>query len=281
MDLQGFTEELRMLCLELLPRFVGSAHQKMETKVKEDSTPVTSLDDYAMERFRTLISAKFPDHFTIGEEDKRNEEEMRQILGRPDQYQWSIDGLDGTWHFDAGTNSYGAGVALRYGNYILFTMYFRPIDMALRGNGFFYAEKGKGAWEWCGCKECGGKYHRLYAAPYNPKRRLVVMLEGSSKKFWTTAVRFVGAAETTRPSLSSCIAATTLARGNAEPRVIVTSGHKPWDGWPLALMVQEAGGIVTDHRGSPYSAEDCSNLIAAANGTDHAHVLMLLNKAEA
>ncbi len=97
------------------------------------------------------------------------------------------------------------------------------------------------------------------------------MLEGSSKKFWTTSIKNVGANLTTRPSLSSCIALTTMMRGSLEGRAIVTAGHRPWDGWPIALFTEEAGGIVTDHDGNPYRTNDCSNLIAAANPTDHAY----------
>lgn len=279
--LREFTEGLRLICIDLMPRFIGAAHQKMDTKVKLDGTPVTSLDNYALERFRSFIAARFPDHCTIGEEDKRNAEEISRILGRDGQYQWSIDGLDGTWHYEAGTNSYGAAIALRCGRKLLYAMIFRPVDMTLRGNGFFCAERDGGAWEWCGCKECGGKYHRLHTVPHN-SRRLTVLLEGSSKKFWTTAVRNIGAEITTRPSLSSCIAATTIARGESlEARALVTSGHKPWDAWPIVLMIEEAGGMVTNHQGNLlYSVNDCSDIIAAANPTDHSRIAELLNRRE-
>ncbi len=284
MEFENFTHDLRHLCMELLPYYIGSAHEKMDTKAKEDGTPVTDLDNYTLKRFRDLITSRFPGHFTIGEEDKRSAEETARIISREDQYQWSIDGLDGTWHYEAGTNSYGAALALRYGPTLLYAMYFRPIDMMLRGNGLFWAERGNGAWEWCGCKKCGGRYHRLHTVPYN-SRRLTILLEGSSKRFWTTSVRNIGANITTRPSLSSCIATTTIARGESlEARVLVTSGHKPWDGWPIALFIEEAsretGGKVTDHQGNPYSASDCSNLVAAGNEVDHTRIIELLNPKE-
>jgi fructose-1,6-bisphosphatase/inositol monophosphatase family enzyme len=90
------------------------------------------------------------------------------------------------------------------------------------------------------------------------------------------ALANIGKALTTRPRLSSCIAATTVARGHPEVRAVVTAGHKPWDGWPIALFIQEAGGMVTDHAGKRYSAEDCSNRIAAANPEDHSAILRIM-----
>jgi fructose-1,6-bisphosphatase/inositol monophosphatase family enzyme len=270
-----FLEEVRLLCGNLLPKFIGAAHAIMDTKVKIDGTPVTSLDEYAMESFRRVIEKRFPRQVTIGEEDKRDADQLQRLMSRDDESQWSIDGLDGTWHFEAGTNSYGAAIAQRYGENVEQAIIFRPIDMALRGNGFFYAARGEGAWEYCSCSQCGGVYHRLHTAAHNP-RRFVAMLEGSSKDFAKPPLLNIGVNLTTRPSMSSCIAATTVARGSLEARAVVTTGHKPWDGWPIALFIQEAGGIVTDHQGDPYSASDCGKLIAAANSEDHTTILQLL-----
>ena len=155
---------------------------------------------------------------------------MKMILAADDEMQVSIDGLDGTWHVEAGTNSYGAMLAIRRGPDVVYAMIFRPVDYMLRGNGFFFAEKKEGVWEWCECPECGdGKYRRLHAATVDPDnpRRLVVLLEGSSKRFWTTSIKNIGATTTTRPSLSSSIAITTLVRGSVEGRVLITTGHQP------------------------------------------------------
>ena len=269
-----FVKKLKGLCRKLLPLYVGTAHGKVGTKIqtKEDTPPVVDLDNYSLARFRALIARCFPEDYTIGEEDRKSPEEMAKLLAVRDRHQWTIDGLDGTWHFIRGTNSYGAMISRRLGDNIVFSMIFRPIDMALRGNGFFYAERGGGAWEWCSEHR---KYHRLKAAAHGSLERTTVLLEGSSKKFFEEPVSLLGKKITTRPSLSSCIAATTVARGDAS--AVVTVGHKPWDAWPIALFVQEAGGVVTDHRGDPFSPEDSGNVIAAASNEDHREILMLLN----
>ncbi|MEK7195068.1 MAG: inositol monophosphatase family protein [Patescibacteria group bacterium] len=205
MDYASFTERLRLLFSELLPLYIGRAHEKSGTKItlKGDNTPQIDLDNHTLDRLRSLVSSDFPDDFTISEEDKRDPDEISAILKRPDQEQWTIDGLDGTWHLIRGTNSYGAMISRRLGDRILYASIFRPVDMALRGNGFFYAEHGKGAWEWC--SDCS-LYHPLHAAPYGTLERITVLLEGSSKRFFKPPVSYLGGKVTTRPSLSSCVA---------------------------------------------------------------------------
>lgn len=270
----SFTDELRNLFIDLLPLYIPKAHGRADTKVtvKDDSTPVTDVDTHTLAQLRTLIAQWFPLECTIGEEDRRSSEALAAILTNVHECQWTIDGLDGTWHFTRGTNSYGAMVSRRQGNCILYAAIFRPVDMALRGNGFFVARHGEGAFEWC--RDCN-VYERIRTADYDALERKVVLLEGSSKRFFTEPLLSLGKKITTRPSLSSCIAATTVARGDAT--ALITTGNKPWDNWPVILMIEEAGGVVTDHQGNPYRLEDCGDIVAAANATDHAELIVLLN----
>lgn len=67
-----------------------------------------------------------------------------------------------------------------------------------------------------------------------------------------------------------------VVRGNPEARAVVTAGHNPWDGWLIAFFIEEAGGVVTDRAGNPYSACDCSHLIPAANPEDYEAILRVM-----
>lgn len=270
----GFTQALQAVFMRLLPLYVPEAHQRAGTKIrlKNDGTPVTNFDNYALEQLRSLINAWFPEDYTVGEEDKRSSAEMVKILANQDQYQWTIDGLDGTWHFGRGTNSYGGMISRRRGNQLLYAVIFRPVDMVLRGDGFFVVERGRGAWEYC--KVCN-MHHELHTAPFGALERMTVLLEGSSKAFFQEPIVSLGAKVTTRASLSSCIAATTVARGDAT--ALVTKGNKPWDTWPAILMISEAHGIVTNHQGQLITPENCGDIVAAANHEDHAELVKLLN----
>ena len=139
-----FTAELRNLFTDLARYYIGSTHIERGTKIKPaDNTPVTDLDNFALVQLRRIISSRFPSDYTLGEEDGLNPDDIKQVLERQDELQWTVDGLDGTWHYAAGTNSYGATIARRFGNKILYAVIFRPVDAQLRHNGFFWAERGR------------------------------------------------------------------------------------------------------------------------------------------
>lgn len=273
MGYREFTEELKSAFLKLLPDYIGVAHKRIGTKIKNDGTPITDLDNTSLARLRELFVKHFPDDLIIGEEDKRSEEEIREILTRETEYQLTADGLDGTGNYRMGTSSYGASISRRHGHRILYAAEFRPIEQILRGNGFFFAVRGYGAWQWC---EEHKTYHRLQTAREGELERVVVMLEGSSKKFFKPPISKLGKTTTTRPSFSSCIAATTVAMGKAS--ALVTADNKPWDNWPSILMIEEAGGIVTDWQGNRITPDNCGNIVAAGNTVDHARIIEILNK---
>ncbi|MBI2053500.1 MAG: inositol monophosphatase family protein [Candidatus Sungbacteria bacterium] len=244
----------------------------MGTKIKNDGTPVTDLDNSTLTALRNQIHTYFPNDYTIGEEDQKSDGQIKEILERQNEYQWTIDGLDGTGNYRMGANSYGSMISRRRGNAILFSAIFLPIDEALRQNGFHYAEHGEGAWQWCG--ECQ-VFHKLSSAKEGSLERVVVMLEGSSKKFFKPPVSRLGTVVTTRPGLSSCAAAMAVARGRAS--AFVTVENKPWDNWPTWLLIQEAGGVVTDWRGNTCVPENCGNMVASGNRKDHDQILKLLS----
>ena len=105
---------------------------------------------------------------------------------------------------------------------------------------------------------------------------MTVLLEGSSKMFFNEPILTLGRTVTTRASVSSSVAATTVALAKAS--AVVTVKNAVWDNWPIWLMIQEAGGIVTDWRGNPLTLENCGDMIAAANADDHAKIVEILRQ---
>jgi len=264
-----FTEALRSLFFWLMPNYLGRAHEGIGDKIKKDGTPVGSLDHLALAELRRVVLEFFPDDRTVGEEDG-----ARAAYSAEGQPEWNLDGLDGTGNRRMGTNSYGGALSRRRGDEVLYAAIFRPVDQALRGNGFFYAERNKGAWQWC---EKHGIYHRIHTARENELERPVVMLEGSSKKLFRPPVSELGKVITARPSFSACVATTTVAQGRASALVAVDNA--PWDNLPAILFVKEAGGIVTDWNGDPLTFQTCGNIIAAGNAADHRAILQILKGA--
>lgn len=270
---EQFTKELRALFTtgELLQLYIGKAGEVTGTKIKStDGTPITNLDKYALNLLRQLISVKFPDDFTIGEEDDYTPEQIQAILSRKD-FQWTIDGLDGTGNLITGLNSYGATISRRRGNQVLYAASFRPIDYALRGNGFFFAIPGKGTFEWY---ESHKEYRKLDASTSTQLERLKIMFEGRSIKFFKPPLSDIGQKIKTHSGFSSVVASTAVACGQAT--ALVTIDNAAWDNWPSIGMIEGAGGIVTDFDGNHYQLDNCGSIVASGNPADHDRILCIL-----
>lgn len=265
-DYGEFTETLRETFKSLLPDYIGGAHEWLGDKIKGDGTPVGSLDHRADTKLLNLVRIFFPDDNTVGEEDETKTE------ARPGQAEWSRDGLDGTGNRRMGLNSYGGALSRRQGDSILYAAVFKPYDQMTRGNGFYYAERGKGAWQACAEHTC---YHQLLTARDGELERITVMLEGSSKKiFKSPEISALGKILTTRTGFSSCVAAIAVASGHAS--ALVTVDNAPWDNLSSALFIQEAGGIVTDWSGNSLTFANSRNMIAAGNAADHAAIMQAM-----
>jgi fructose-1,6-bisphosphatase/inositol monophosphatase family enzyme len=233
--------------------------------LKRDGTPVGSLDHLTLAEMRAVLREYFPGDNTVGEEDAIKNPTNKVA-------EWYVDGLDGTGNRRMGLNSFGGAAARRLGDRILYMASFLAVDWALRKNGFIYAEAGKGAWEWYEENQC---YHKLRTAAEGELERITVMLEGSSKRFFKSPeVVALGKTLTVRPGFSSCVAAAAVARGKAS--ALVTVNNEPWDNLPSALLIQEAGGIVTDWDGNPLTFANSRNIIAAGNAADHTTIMQTM-----
>ncbi len=103
-DLLTFAEYLadqtRALILDLW------LNTDINTKLKEDKTPVTEVDLRGEALARELITKKFPDHGVIGEE--------YDPINPDSDYQWTIDPIDGTQNLVNRIPTFGTLIGLRY-----------------------------------------------------------------------------------------------------------------------------------------------------------------------
>lgn len=257
----------------MLPLYLRKPGDKRKDKIKpEDGTPVGKLDVYAQDRLIRVVKRFFPNDVFLAEEDMKSPKEIKKILADQTTYQWSIDGLDGTGNRGMRLLSFGAMLALRKGNKIVLAILFRPADEKLTKDGFFFATE-KGAFNWRGDL---GKYKRIRTAKPGQLERTTVLLEGSSKKFGKPPLSNLVVNITTRASLSSVIAATTVARGEAS--AYVCEGNKVWDIWPAWRVIESAGGCIANFDGERPTVNNCEDVVIAANPTDLAEALASLNK---
>ena len=215
---------------------------------------------YDLESERIIIEEirkKHPDHNILAEESG--------FAGRGSPYTWIIDPLDGTGNFTRGNPFFSISIALSYQKELLLGLVYVPVL-----NELYVAEKGRGA------------YLNDEPISVSPKGEVgtsfFVACEGSEQDI----SRYVRLYSNIRPLSSefrklgsAAIECSWVASGRAEG--YVTTKINPWDIAAGILLVEEAGGRVTDFEGKKWNFEQSD--IIASNGKVHERLLGLVNDA--
>jgi myo-inositol-1(or 4)-monophosphatase len=218
---------------------------------------VTEVDNLSEDRIIEVIKSTFPGHSIISEEVGE--------LAQDSEYQWIIDPIDGTVNFAHGIPLCCVSIAVKHRDDLILGTVYNPMM-----NELFFAEKGKGAflndkpirvsgksdfkkaclvtgfpYKWPETKEHPIKVFERFVMEGLPIRRL-----GSAAidLCWVACGRFDGFWEY---NLSS------------------------WDVAAGYLIVQEAGGTITNFEGKPYDVFDKETL--ATNGLIHEAMLDAIN----
>jgi myo-inositol-1(or 4)-monophosphatase len=213
---------------------------------------VTEIDLEVERGFRALIAARFPGHTVLGEELSDPGDR-----GGAAEYCWVFDPVDGTTNYAHGLPIFCSSLALEIAGVPSIAAIYDPNRREL-----FTAERGVGAWL------NGGPLAVSSAAtlidsllctgfPYNVQQNPGAMV-GLFGRFLTVsrAVRRLGSA-----AIDLCYVAAGRLDGFWEHSL------QPWDVAAGALIVQEAGGRVTNLHGGPYSSR--AGDVIASNGLIH------------
>lgn len=216
---------------------------------------VTKTDIAAERLIIKRLRKRFPDYGVLAEESGADHKNTAA--------RWIIDPLDGTHNFFFGVPIFGTSIALeKEGKIVLGVLYFPKVRE------LYYAEKGSGAY-------LNGRRMRVstrkdtksimaiasspWHYPEEPVSRYFSLL---MKKFYRD-IRILGCA-TYNQSL--------LAAGRVD--AIFLDYQSPWDVAAGSLLIQEAGGKVTDMRGRPFNIYQKDYV--ATNGLLHSKILRLL-----
>jgi myo-inositol-1(or 4)-monophosphatase len=206
---------------------------------------VTEIDLEVERGFRALIAERFPDHVVLGEEYSG----QADLDARP-EFCWVFDPVDGTTNYAHGLPIFCSSLALEIGGLPAVAAVYDPTRREL-----FTAERGSGA-------RLNGVPMRVSSAttlidsllctgfPYSVQQEAQALM-GLFTEFLAVsrAVRRLGSA-----ALDLCYVAAGRLDGFWEQSL------HPWDMAAGALLVQEAGGQVTDLRGGPYNSRGRSIL---------------------
>jgi myo-inositol-1(or 4)-monophosphatase len=234
------SDELRVLCEQVqvlsmrIGKFIAGERKKIkpsDIETKGASDFVSYVDKTSEKYFVEGLKEIFPSAGFIAEEDK--------TLQREERYNWIIDPLDGTTNYLHGIPAFATSVALVEHNRPLLGVVFE-INMAE----CFYAWKNGGAWvngekisvsKACAIKESFLATGFPYKAQgwHKPYLELFADLQRSS-----VGMRRIGSAATD-------IAYVAAGRFDG----YYECGINAWDVAAGAIIVQEAGGMVTDFDG--------------------------------
>lgn len=225
-----------------------------EVTLKPDRTPVTQADREAEQAIRAILGRAFPGHGFLGEE-----------LGAegPADARWIIDPIDGTKNFVRRIPVWAVLIALEEGGQVTTGVVFNPAADEL-----LWARRGEGAFR-------NGEPIRVSAADRLADATLLhsglnLLRAGG---WWEGFVRLVDATPRQR-GFGDYYGYALLAEGKAE--IYLEADLKPWDVAAVKILVEEAGGRLTDFKGRP---DIYAGTVLASNGLLHEEALRLLGGA--
>lgn len=222
-----------------------------EVMRKDDDSPVTKADKECEKIIRSTITEKFPNAKFVGEEGGGNTEEEEF---------WIIDPIDGTKAFARNIPHWSILIALYKNNDIHL-----GVSFIAGQNQLFYAERGKGAFlnDEKVHVSSHEKLDHFYFTFGTPKR--VANIDG--------LLRLIDKAEWAR-SVGDAMSFHLLANGKTD--VHIENGLQLWDIAPFKVIIEEAGGKITEDTGEPWS-KTTSNILVS-NGLLHDEAVRLFNQ---
>ena len=227
-------------------------HQRVKIEYKGDVDLVTVADRKSEALILEQIRHDFPTHDVMGEEGTRIE--------TGSEYKWYVDPLDGTTNFAHGYPVFCISLAVAQRGQRVAGVIYDPTRDEM-----FSAEKGSGA-------QLNGDHIRVSSTP-RLAESLVATGFPSHKRHQNPNIYFYhqltlrshGVRRAGSAALDLCNVACRRYDGFWEFNL------NPWDTAAGVLMVEEAGGRVTDFSGGPFQI--ASRETVASNGLVHAELL--------
>lgn len=218
--------------------------------VKADKSPVTIADKEAEAAIKQEILRRFPGSTFLGEESSSD--------SHGDNF-WIIDPIDGTRNFIRGFPFWGVEIAYIENGKILIGVSYSPLL-----NELLYAERGKGAFK-NGEKINVSKVKHVKDAFF---------VHGTISYFKNIEgfLRICNTVERER-GYGDFFGYHQIACGKSD--IMMDAKNGPWDIAAVKVIIEEAGGKVTNHQGVEWSLSDSNCL--ATNGLLHDEVLKIYN----
>ena len=238
----------------------------VKTEYKGDVDLVTVADRTVEKLIKTRLGERFARHGIYGEEGTRE--------GLDREYRWYVDPLDGTTNFAHGFPQFCVSLGLEHrpaglkadeDGTIVAGVIYDPLREEL-----FCAERGRGA-------ELNGRPMRVSRTETLAESLLATGFP-SKKRHANPNIHFYQEftlrSHGVRRAGSAALDLAYVAAGRLES--FWEFNLNPWDTAAGFLLVEEAGGRVTDFAGGPFRLE--SREVLASNGRIHAELLGLFEE---
>ncbi len=247
-----FAVEIARKAGDLLHEGLGGPR---EIRYKGAIDLVTEMDVAAEKLILDAIRARFPDHAILAEESGATD--------APSGYKWVVDPLDGTTNYAHGLPLFCVSIGLEKDGEPLLGVIYAPVLKEM-----YAAEVGRGA-------TLNGQPIRVSGVDTLQRSLLVtgfpydVQVKATNLKHFGA---FIHEAQAVRRLGSAALDLAWVAAGRFdgfwEPRLA------PWDLCAGAVIVREAGGVVTGYGGGPFSIY--GKEVLASNGVIHDKMIAVL-----
>jgi len=221
---------------------------------KKGNSYYTNVDLAAEKAIISTIREKYPDHSILSEE--------KGSLRTRSEYEWIIDPLDGTHNYINRLPLFGTSIALAHQGEVIMSAIYLPIFKEM-----YVAEKGKGSY-------CNGKRIHVSETKDAKKAFLVTDLTLRYHPEWRLQILKMLRNEVYDLRALGCavISHAYVSRGSADG--MFTTQMFPWDIAGGGLLIEEAGGKVTDFQGRRW--KPVKGAFISSNKKIHSQLLRIL-----
>ena len=213
---------------------------------KSDRSPVTIADRTAEQAMRAVLAERFPEHGILGEEFG---------LDRPDaRMRWVLDPIDGTRAFITGRATFGTLIALLEDGVPIVGV----IDQPVTGE------------RWIGARGQVTRFRGAMGGRVGTRRCPSLAdaeLSATAPEMFTVddATRWNRLRDSVRRNYwgGDCYAHGLLAIGQID--IVAEADMKIWDWAPLSVIIEGAGGRVTDWNGQQLRADGDGRVLSVGD----------------
>jgi len=235
----------------------ANQHQAVIEQIKSGPNDYATAQDLGAEKLiLDAIKGRFPNDAILSEESGVHQSGGERL--------WIVDPLDGTRNYANGLHHFAVSIAFCHNNKAMVGVVYAPCD----GDEMFWAERGQGAF-----------LNNIPLEMATPHQSLAASLVATGFAYYQGAElhphvemleKVMNAATDVLRYGSAATDLCYVAAGRFG--AYYESGLKPWDVAAAGLIVEEAGGVVSD------TSERPLNLLTEENGAFCLHVLAAKNR---